>query len=72
MNLVLGIETSCDETSCAVVERGRKILSHLVSSSLEFHKKFGGIIPEAASRYHLEYIIPLLDATLKKAGVEFK
>ncbi|MGE4357185.1 MAG: tRNA (adenosine(37)-N6)-threonylcarbamoyltransferase complex transferase subunit TsaD [Candidatus Omnitrophota bacterium] len=67
--LVLGIETSCDETSFAIVEDGRIILSNLISSSINFHKQFGGIIPEAASRYHLEYAILLLDGVLKQAKV---
>ncbi len=67
--LVLGIETSCDETSCAVVENGESILSNCISSSLDFHKKFGGVIPEAASRHHLEFIIPLLDECIKKGKV---
>ncbi|MCM8783355.1 MAG: tRNA (adenosine(37)-N6)-threonylcarbamoyltransferase complex transferase subunit TsaD [Candidatus Omnitrophica bacterium] len=70
--LVLGIETSCDETSVAVVERGINIISQIVSSSLDFHSKFGGIIPEAASRYHLESIIPILDVVFKKSKIEPK
>ena len=70
--VVLGIETSCDETSCALVKEGKEILSNLVSSSIDFHRRFGGIIPEAASRYHLEYIISLLEKTIKNANVELK
>jgi len=70
--LVLGIETSCDETATAIVEDGERILSSYISSSLDFHKRFGGIIPEAASRHHLEFILPLLDECIKKAKVRFK
>ncbi len=68
----LGIETSCDETSAAIVEDGRKILSCEVSSSLKLHKKYGGIVPEIASRMQLETISQVTDLALKKAGVKLK
>lgn len=61
--LVLGLETSCDETSASVVKDGRRILSNVISSSQEFHKKYGGVIPEIASRLHLE----LINYVVKKA-----
>ena len=67
--LVLGIETSCDETSVSVVENGKTILSNIVSSSLSLHKKYGGVIPEIASRAQLEFIYPAACQALKKAKV---
>lgn len=66
---VLGIETSCDETSAAVVEDGKKVLSSFVSSQAELHSIYGGVIPEIASRKQLEFIQPVVDSALKKAGV---
>lgn len=62
--LTLGIETSCDETSVSVTE-GRKVLSNIVSSSVRLHKKYGGVVPEIASRFHVEYIIEVLEKALK-------
>lgn len=69
---VLGIETSCDETSVSVVKDGRKILSNSVSSSLKFHKKYGGVVPEIASRMQLEIITEVADAAVREAGVSLK
>ncbi len=66
---VLGIETSCDETAAAVVKDGRRICSNVVSSSLSFHKKYGGVIPEIAFRRQLETIAQVADSSLKEAGV---
>lgn len=66
---VLGIETSCDETAAAVVKDGRKILSSVVSSSLKYHSKYGGVIPEIAFRMQLETILNVSDSALKEAGV---
>lgn len=68
--LVLGIETSCDETSAAVVKNGCKVLSNIVSSSLSFHSKYGGIIPEIAFRKQLETINEVVDCALAEAGVK--
>ena len=65
--LTLGIESSCDETSVAVTEE-EKVLSNIVSSSVHFHKKYGGVVPEIASRFHVEYIIEVLSGALKKSG----
>ncbi|MGM0600373.1 MAG: tRNA (adenosine(37)-N6)-threonylcarbamoyltransferase complex transferase subunit TsaD [Candidatus Rifleibacteriota bacterium] len=65
--LTLGIESSCDDTSIALVEDGRKVLASIVSSQIEIHKRFGGVVPEIASRKHLEAILPLLKQTLDKA-----
>lgn len=67
--IVLGIETSCDETACAVVKDGREILSNLISSQIDLHRRYGGVVPEVASRAHMEAIGPLLDSALSEAGV---
>ena len=53
---ILAFETSCDETSCAVIENGRKILSNIISTQVDIHRKFGGVVPEIASRHHIEDI----------------
>src|ERR1700742_3926240 len=67
--LVLGIETSCDETGVGIV-RGRELLADEVASSMDQHARFGGVVPEVASRAHLEAMIPVLDGALAKAGVK--
>lgn len=69
---VLGIETSCDETSVAVVRDGKKVLSNVVASSLNFHKKYGGIIPEIASRMQLETISCVAESALSESGINLK
>lgn len=69
--LILGIDTSCDDTSAAVVKDGIKIISNIVSNQDEIHRKYGGIVPELASRRHIEMILPVVDSALKKAGVGF-
>ena len=66
---VLGIETSCDETAVAVVEDGRSVLSDVVASQQELHRKYGGVVPEIASRAHIEAILPVLDKALADAAV---
>ncbi len=66
--LILGIDTSCDDTSAAVVRNGRKILSNIVSSQAEVHGRFGGIVPELASRRHIEMIWPVVRKALDDAG----
>ena len=66
--LILGIDTSCDDTAAAVVENGAKIISNIVSSQTDIHKKYGGIVPELASRRHIEMILPVVDEALKGAG----
>jgi len=66
---ILAIESSCDETSAAVVEDGRKALSNVVSTQIEIHAKWGGVVPELASRRHLESIGPVVDEALKNAHV---
>lgn len=67
--LVLGIESSCDETSASVVKNGRKVLSNVISSQVDLHKKFGGVVPEIASRKHVELIMPVIDQSIKEAGI---
>jgi N6-L-threonylcarbamoyladenine synthase len=72
---ILGIETSCDETSCSVIEGQRnkiKILSNIVSSQINLHIPYGGVVPEVAARAHIENIIPTLKASLAKAKTELK
>ncbi len=64
---VLGIETSCDETAVAVVENGRSVLSNLISSQAHLHERFGGVVPEVASRAHLENINPLIEMAVTQA-----
>ncbi len=66
--IILGIETSCDETAAAVVENGAKILSNVVATSAEMHAKTGGIIPEQAARQQIKSILPVIDDALKKSG----
>ena len=67
--LILGIDTSCDDTSAAVVEDGRKIVSNIVSSQSEIHTKYGGIVPELAARRHIEMILPVVEEALRQAAV---
>ena len=69
--LVLAIETSCDETAAAVVHNGRKLLSSVVSSQVAIHAEYGGVVPEIASRKHLEMISPVVVQALSQAGVGF-
>ena len=70
--LILGIETSCDETAAAVVENGKKILSNVVASQVDLHRKFWGIVPEIASRKHLELIVPIIKESLGEARIKLK
>ena len=70
--LILGIDTSCDDTSASVVENGIKIISNIISNQVEIHKKYGGIVPELASRRHIEMIWPVVNEALKLAGVRLE
>lgn len=70
--LILGIDTSCDDTSASVVENGTKILSSIVSNQEEIHKRYGGIVPELASRRHVEMILPVVDEALRFANVKME
>jgi N6-L-threonylcarbamoyladenine synthase len=69
--LVLGIETSCDETAAAVVEDGRRVLSNVVSSQAAVHSPYGGVVPELASRHHVEAIVPVIESAMKESGTGF-
>lgn len=69
--LILGIESSCDETAAAVVKDGRIVLSNIINTQIELHKKFGGVVPEVASRRHIETIDAVIDEALCEAGVSF-
>lgn len=69
---VLGIETSCDETAASVVEDGKKLLSNVVSSSMDLHKKYGGVVPEIAARSHIEAINPVIEQALTEAKCTWK
>jgi len=65
---ILGIESSCDETAAAVVEDGRNVLSNIINTQINLHKKYGGVVPEIASRKHIESIDAVIDEALEKAG----
>ncbi len=67
--LILGIETSCDETAAAVVKNGRTVLSNVISSQIELHKLYGGVVPEIASRKHIEKINQVIEEALEEASV---
>ena len=64
---ILAIETSCDETSVAVVKNGKEVLSNIVSSQIETHKQFGGVVPEIASRQHIEVVMQIVEEALEEA-----
>jgi N6-L-threonylcarbamoyladenine synthase len=68
---ILGIETSCDETAAAVIEDGYMMLSNVISSSLELHAAYGGVVPEIAARSHIEVIIPVIEQALSDAGTDW-
>lgn len=70
--LILGIESSCDETAAAVVAGGRKILSSIVASQIDIHRKYGGVVPELASREHLRQIVPVVREALEQAGITLR
>ena len=70
--IILGIETSCDETSVAIVKNGCQILSNIVSSQMKIHQKYGGVVPEIASRQHMDYICIVCQESLEEAGVKLK
>jgi len=68
--VILAIESSCDETSAALVRNGRDVLSNIISSQISVHKKFGGVVPEVASRKHIENISDVIDTALSEAGLK--
>lgn len=67
--LILAVESSCDETAAAVVRNGREVLSNIISSQIELHKLYGGVVPEIASRKHIEKINQVIEEALSQAGV---
>jgi len=69
---ILGIETSCDETAAAIIEDGTRILSNQIASQVEIHARYGGIVPEVASRQHILAIIPIIEKALAEADVKWK
>lgn len=69
-NLILGVETSCDETSAAIIADGRTILSNVISSQVPLHRQYGGVVPEIASRKHIENVLPVIHQALREAGVD--
>ena len=70
-NLILAFESSCDETSVAVIENGNKILSNIVATQIKSHKRFGGVVPEVASRHHIEQVTYCIDDALCEANVDY-
>ena len=70
--LVLGIETSCDETAAAIVRDGREIVSSVIASQIETHQRFGGVVPELASREHLDKIVPIVEEAFSQANMQPK
>ncbi len=69
-SIILGIETSCDETAAAIVRDGREVLSSVVASQIDIHARYGGVVPEVASRAHVEAIIPVVAEALAEAGID--
>ncbi len=70
--LILAIETSCDETSAAVVKNGNEILSNVVATQIDIHKRFGGVVPEVASRLHVEQITLVIEEAMKQAQIDYE
>jgi len=68
--IILAVESSCDETSVAVLKNGKEVLSHLVFSQIDIHKLYGGVVPEIASRNHVKHVTKLIDEALKEAKIE--
>ncbi|WP_080848778.1 tRNA (adenosine(37)-N6)-threonylcarbamoyltransferase complex transferase subunit TsaD [Cytobacillus gottheilii] len=68
---IMGIETSCDETAVAIVKNGKEIVSNIVSSQIESHKRFGGVVPEIASRHHVEQMTIVIEEAMKEADITF-
>src|SRR6184192_4388205 len=69
--LVMGVESSCDETAVAIIKNGREIVANVVASQIESHKRFGGVVPEIASRHHVEQITIVLEEAMNQAGLTF-
>ena len=69
--VILAIESSCDETSVSIIKNGTQIMSNIVLSQIDSHKRFGGVVPEVASRHHVEGITTTVDEALLEAGINF-
>ncbi|MEK5296139.1 tRNA (adenosine(37)-N6)-threonylcarbamoyltransferase complex transferase subunit TsaD [Bacillus sp. FSL R5-0659] len=69
---ILGIETSCDETAASIVKNGKEIVANVVASQIDSHKRFGGVVPEIASRHHVEQVTIVLEEVMTQAGMSFK
>lgn len=69
---ILGVESSCDDTSAAVVKNGRQVLSNVIASQIPIHQKYGGVVPEIASRSHVEALMPVIDEALATSGIDKK
>ena len=69
---VLAIESSCDETAAAVVRNGKEVLSNVISSQIELHKLYGGVVPEIASRKHIENINQVIDEAMEESGLSYE
>ncbi|QOR66851.1 tRNA (adenosine(37)-N6)-threonylcarbamoyltransferase complex transferase subunit TsaD [Cytobacillus suaedae] len=69
--IILGIETSCDETAVAVIKNGKEIIANVVASQIESHKRFGGVVPEIASRHHVEQMTIVLEEAMNQANIDF-
>ena len=70
--LVLGVETSCDETAAAVIEDGRRVRANVVASQIATHAPYGGVVPEVASRQHVATIVPVIERAVRDAGIAFR
>lgn len=70
--ITLGIESSCDETSVAIVKNGREVLTNIINTQIEIHKQFGGVVPEIASRKHIDNISNVTKQALKEANMSFE
>lgn len=70
--ITLGIESSCDETSASVILNGREVLSNIINSQIDIHKKFGGVVPEVASRKHVEVVSAVIKEAVDEAGIKFE
>ena len=68
--IILGIESSCDETSVSVVKNGREVLSNVINTQISIHELYGGVVPEIASRNHVENISPVMKEALKEANIK--
>src|SRR6056297_612129 len=67
---ILALETSCDETAAAIVKNGLDVRANIVASQVDWHRKYGGVVPEIASRKHLEFINPVIEEAMSEAGKE--